>query len=180
MRKQRRNQKELIESTYSETTPFVAVETAGETVEEHSDRSTANVEAESIAGEGHHARYLHSVAEAGSIVLHASNNMNEGKKMVNTVKTVKEQARQQQQKRLKIFQKRRGSPNQRQKMNEKTARHPTNSRRLQRRSNIPGIKSAKKKVLITKIKDETGETITSRKGIANVFWRILQTNTRRQ
>ena len=36
-------------------------------------------------------------------------------------------------------------------------------------SNIPGIKSAKKKVLITKIKNEQGEIITSRKGIANVF-----------
>ena len=35
--------------------------------------------------------------------------------------------------------------------------------------NIPGIKSAKKKVLITKIKNEKGEIITSRKGIANVF-----------
>ena len=32
-------------------------------------------------------------------------------------------------------------------------------------SNIPGIKSAKK----TKIKNERGEVITSRKGIANVF-----------
>ena len=36
-------------------------------------------------------------------------------------------------------------------------------------SNIPGIKSAKKKVLITKIKNERGEIITSRKGIAHVF-----------
>ena len=36
-------------------------------------------------------------------------------------------------------------------------------------SNIPGIKSAKKKVLITKIKNDIGEIITSRKGIANVF-----------
>ena len=35
--------------------------------------------------------------------------------------------------------------------------------------NIPGIKSAKKRVLITKIKNEKGEIITSRKGIANVF-----------
>ena len=36
-------------------------------------------------------------------------------------------------------------------------------------SNIPGIKSAKKKVLITKSKNERGEMNTSRKGIANVF-----------
>ena len=65
-----------IESTYTETTPFVAVETAEVTGEEHSERSTANVEADRIVGEGHHARYIHSVAEAGSIVLHVSDNMN--------------------------------------------------------------------------------------------------------
>ena len=35
--------------------------------------------------------------------------------------------------------------------------------------NIPGIKSAKKRVLITKIKNDKGECITSRKGIADVF-----------
>ena len=35
--------------------------------------------------------------------------------------------------------------------------------------NIPGIISAKKRVLITKIKNEKGERITSRKGIADVF-----------
>ena len=36
-------------------------------------------------------------------------------------------------------------------------------------SSIPGIKSAKKKVLITKITNERGGIITSRKGIASVF-----------
>ena len=35
--------------------------------------------------------------------------------------------------------------------------------------NIPVFKSAKKKVLITKIKNDKGECITSRKGIADVF-----------
>ena len=35
--------------------------------------------------------------------------------------------------------------------------------------NIPGIKSAKKQVFITKIKNKKGECITSRKGIADVF-----------
>ena len=35
--------------------------------------------------------------------------------------------------------------------------------------NIPGIKTATKKVLITKIKNDKGECITSRKGIADVF-----------
>ena len=40
---------------------------------------------------------------------------------------------------------------------------------FKRIKNISGIKSAKRKVLITKIKNEKGEVITSRKGIANVF-----------
>ena len=35
--------------------------------------------------------------------------------------------------------------------------------------NIPGIKTAKKRVLITKIKNDKGECITSRKGIADAF-----------
>ena len=35
--------------------------------------------------------------------------------------------------------------------------------------NIPGIKTAKKKVLITKIRNDRGECITSRKRIADVF-----------
>ena len=35
--------------------------------------------------------------------------------------------------------------------------------------NIPGIKTAKKRVLITKIKNEKGECITFRKGIADAF-----------
>ena len=52
-----------------------------------------NGEAGRTVGDGHHARHPHSVAEAGSNVLRFSNNMNEGKKMVKTVKTVKKQAR---------------------------------------------------------------------------------------
>ena len=40
--------------------------------------------------------------------------------------------------------------------------------------NIPGIKTAKKKVLITKIKNDKGECITSRKGIADVFGDFCQ------
>ena len=78
-----------IESTSTETTPYVAVETARVTGEEHSDRSTVNEEADHTVGDDDHARCIHPVVEAGSIVLHVSNNMNEGKK------TVKKQARQQ-------------------------------------------------------------------------------------
>ena len=46
--------------------------------------------------------------------------------------------------------------------------------------NIPGIKTSKKKVLITKIKNEKGEIITSREGIANVFGEFYKQNIRRQ
>ena len=46
------------------------------------------------------------VAEAGSIVLHVSNSMNEVKKTMKTVKTVKKKAGQQQQVRLMRFQER--------------------------------------------------------------------------
>ena len=35
--------------------------------------------------------------------------------------------------------------------------------------NIPRIKTAKKRVLITKVKDKEGECVTSRKGIADTF-----------
>ena len=41
--------------------------------------------------------------------------------------------------------------------------------------NISGIKCAEKRVLITKMKNEKGETITSRKGIANVFGEVYKT-----
>ena len=40
---------------------------------------------------------------------------------------------------------------------------------FERIRNIPGIKSAKKRALITKVRNEKGECITSRKGIADVF-----------
>ena len=38
--------------------------------------------------------------------------------------------------------------------------------------NIPGIKSARRGILITKIENEKGEVITSRKEIANVFGEV--------
>ena len=46
--------------------------------------------------------------------------------------------------------------------------------------NIAGIKSAKKRVLITKIKNQKGECITSRKGIVDVFGESYKKTLRRQ
>ena len=45
--------------------------------------------------------------------------------------------------------------------------------------NIPGIKTAKKRVLITKIKNEKGECITPRKGVADAFGELIQQKTLR-
>ena len=56
------------------------MEAAGVTREEDSDRSTVNEESDHTVGDDHHARCAHSVVEAGSIVLHVSNDMNEGRK----------------------------------------------------------------------------------------------------
>ena len=59
---------------------------------------------------------------------------------------------------------------QRQKRMKKTGGHPKNSWGLQRNTKLSFvIKSAKKRVLITKIKKEKKEIITSRRWIANVF-----------
>ena len=67
------------ESTSTETASIVAVVICRETGDGHSDRIAANLEADGNEGEGHHGT-PHSVAEAGSFVLHVSNNMDEGKR----------------------------------------------------------------------------------------------------
>ena len=46
-------------------------------IKEHPDRNTAKVGTARFQGDGHHARFPHMVAEAGSIVLHVSNSRNE-------------------------------------------------------------------------------------------------------
>ena len=89
---------EGVEGTSKETMLNDGVEAAGGTCAEHSDLSTVNEELGHIVGEEHHARCAHSDEEAGSILLHVSNDMNEGKM------TVKKPARTQQQKRMRRFQ----------------------------------------------------------------------------
>ena len=114
------------------------------------------------------------------------------------VKTVKKEVRQQQQqqKRLKKFQEktRKCAPKEeKQRLKEVskcTKKCIRDKKRVKRQqviqiiledfkgvSNIPGIKSAKKKVLITEIKNERGEIITSREGIANVFGEFTKSYT---
>ena len=126
---------------------------AGETGDEHSDRTTANLEADRIANEGHHARYFHSVAEACSIVLHVNNNMNAGKKDGEDGEDVGETAAAKETEETskkdveirRLIEERRSTPKeekqrdqmhqklyQRQKKIAKTTSHPKDSRRLQR------------------------------------------------
>ena len=171
--------------------------TARESGDEHSDRITSKLEADHIKGEGHHARHTHLVAEAGSIVLHVSNNMNEGKKdgedsedgeeesETGAAKETEEISRIDAEIRRLIEERRCTPKEEKQRLKEvskcikKCIRDKKRVKRQQAIqriledfksvSNIPGIKSAKKKVFITKIKNERGEIITSRKVIANVF-----------
>ena len=72
-----RAQSRRSESSSIETTSAVAVATARMSGDEHSERNTTKVETDRIQGDGHHARFPHLVAEAGSIVLNVSNKMNE-------------------------------------------------------------------------------------------------------
>ena len=93
---------EEVEIMYTGSMMNDSVETANETGGKRRGcllLRTVNEEGDRTVGDGHHAQCSHPVVEAGSIVLQVSNNMSEGKK------TMKKQARQQQQKRLKRFQK---------------------------------------------------------------------------
>ena len=152
--------------------------------------------------EGLHARFTHLVAEAGSIVLHVSNNMNEVKKDgedsgdgeeeggTAAAKETEEISRKDAEIRRPIEERRSTPKEEKQRLKELskcTKKCFRDKKRVKRQkliqriiedfkdvSNIPGIKSAKKKVLFTKIKNERGEIITSRKGIANVFGEFYQ------
>ena len=68
------------ESSSTETMSDVAVTIARMPDEEHSDRNTAKVETDRFQDDGHHARFPHPVNEAGSILVHVSNTLNEAKK----------------------------------------------------------------------------------------------------
>ena len=166
------------------------METAGETGEEHSDRSTANEKTDRTMGDGHHARRLHLVVEAGSIVLQVSNNMSEGKKdgeeagETTAAKEIEEISKQDVEIRRFIEERRSTPKEEKQRLKEvsKLKKCIRDKKRMKRQQDIqriledfksvrsiPGIKSAKKRVLITKIKNEKGEIITSRRWIVNVF-----------
>ena len=159
------------------------------TGEKHSDRSTVNEESDHTVGDDHHARCAHPVVEASSVVLHVSNDTNEGKKDGESASetTATEETGEISKKTWKSEDSlRRSTPieeKQRLKEVSKCIKNVSETKKRMKRQqdsqriledfkgvrNIPGIKSAKKKVLVTKIKNEKREIITSREGIANVF-----------
>ena len=54
------------------------------------------------------------------------------------------------------------------KKNEKTRKHTADSARFRGIKSASCIKSGRKKTLIPKVKSDEGETITSRRGVANI------------
>ena len=146
-----------------------------------------NEESDYTVGDDHHARCVHPVVEAASIVLHVSNDMYEGKKdgeeagETTAAKETQEISKKDAEIR-RLIELRRSTPKeekQRLKEVSKCIKKCTRDKKGMKRQqdiqriledfkgvrNIPGIKSAKKKVLITKIKNEKEEVITSRKGL---------------
>ena len=126
--------------------------------EEHSELSTVNEESGHIVGEEHHARCAHSDEEAGSFVLHVSSDMNEKEKDdeeagETAAETKKRMKRQQDIQRILEY--------------------------FKGVKNIPGIKSAKKKVLITEMQIEKRGNHHVSKRDCQCFWRIPQKTLRR-
>ena len=150
------------------------------------------------------ARFPHQGQEAGSIVFHSSSNTseikndnNEARVMAFAAAKVSEDLSIKDAETLRLIEERRSTPKEeKQRLKEvskcikklyqrqKRMKRQMDVRRILEDfkgiRNIPGIKSAKKKVLITKIKNEKGDCITSRKGIADVFDEFYKKTLRRQ
>ena len=139
------------------------------------------------------AQMIHQVGEAGSIVLHNSRSSSVFK---NDSKETQETTSAAAKKKDECVDKRCGNPETHRREEKHAQRRKTTiegpeqkhkkcireKKRMKRQQdierileefkgvrNIPRIKTAKKRVLITKIKNEKGECITSRKGIADTF-----------
>ena len=139
------------------------------------------------------ARFPHQGEKSGSIVFLSSSNTreinndnNEARATASAAAKVSEELSIKDAEILRLIEKRRNTPKeekQRLKEVSKCFKNVSETEKRMKRQmdiqriledfkgvrNIPGIKSAKKRVLITKIKNEKGECITSRKGIADVF-----------
>ena len=137
------------------------------------------------------AQVPHQAEEAGSIVFHSSRNASEFKNdnkeaRVTTSAAAKESEEfiDKDAEILRLIEERRSLPKEEKQrlkdlsksikkyIREKMKRQQDIERILEEFKgvrNIPGIKTAKKRVHITKIKNDKGECITSRKGIADAF-----------
>ena len=137
------------------------------------------------------AQSPHQDEEAGSIVFHSSSNTseikndnNEARVMASAAAKVSEDLSIKDAEILRLIEERRSTPKEEKQrlkevskcikkcIREKMKRQQDIQRNLEdfkRVRNILGIKSAKKKVLITKMSNDKGGCITSRKGIADVF-----------
>ena len=156
-------------------------------------RSLGDEHPERIPEEHLGEQMIHQVGEAGSIVLQISRSLsvfeNESKELQETTSAAAKKNDQYVDKDveiLRLIEERRKMPKEeRQRLKElskeitkcirekkRMKRHHDIERILEEFKgvrNIPRIKSAKKRVLITKIKNKKGECITSRKGIADTF-----------
>ena len=139
------------------------------------------------------AQMIHQVGEAGSIVLHNSRSSsvskNESKEIQETTSAAakkNDECVDKDSEILRLIEERRNVPKeerQRLKSLSKNFKKCIREKKRMKRQqdierileefkgvrSIPRIKKAKKRVLITKIKNEKGECITSRKGIADTF-----------
>ena len=138
------------------------------------------------------AQVPHQVEEAGSIVLQNNRsasvfeNDNKEARVTTTAAAKKnEECLDKDDEILRLIEERRSMPKeekQRLKDLSKSIKNASEKKRMKRQQdierileefkgvrNIPRIKTAKKRVLITKIKNEKGDCIASRKGIADTF-----------
>ena len=139
------------------------------------------------------AQMTHQVGKAGSIVLQISRSLsvfkNESKEMQETTYAAakkKDECVDKDVEILRLIEERRKMPKEERQrlkdLSKKIKKMYQRKKRMKRQQdierilqefkgvrNIPRIKTAKKRVLITKIKNKKGECITSRKGIGDTF-----------
>ena len=139
------------------------------------------------------AQVPHQVEEAGSIVFHTSrsasvfeNDNKEAQVTTSAAAKKNEECLDKDAEILRLIEERRSMPKEEKQrlkdLSKSFKKMHQRKKRMKRQQdierileefksvrNIPVIKTAKKRVLITKIKNEKGECITSRKGIADAF-----------
>ena len=162
--------------------------------EEHSDRNTVKLEADRFQDDVRHAWISHSDTETDSLVLHVSNSLNEVKKDDEDSEEEDGTASERENDEIsrkdaeirRLIELRRSTSNEEhervKELSKSIQKYVRDKKRWKRQQEIQkkikdfkcvnsmsGIKSVKKKVLITKIKNERLDIIITRKWIVNVF-----------